>query len=271
MSTPNILLVTKGHPFERNAFFNLFDNMDVNWTHVEQPASRVFLSEEFAAPYDAFVMYDMPGISFGAGGPTLETPSEAYKTAFTSLLDKGKGMVFLHHAIAGWPTWPEYAEILGGRFLYLADELRGLPCPDSGYRHKVKHNISVTQTHPITSGLPTTFQMTDELYLFEVFTDSIQPLLNSDYAFTRDNFYSATKAVRDGQMFNNDSWAHADGSNHVGWVKSYGNSPIAYIQGGDDPDAYEDPNYQQLLENTIKWAASDSAMVWARNAYSAII
>ena len=42
MTTPNILLVTKGHPFERDAFFGMFDDIDVNWTHVEQPAAREF-------------------------------------------------------------------------------------------------------------------------------------------------------------------------------------------------------------------------------------
>ena len=106
--------------------------------------------------------------------------------------------------------------------------------------------------------------MTDELYLSEVFTDSIEPLLASDYDFTRDNFYSATKAVMDGKMFDNEGWEHPDGSNVVGWVKHYRNSPIAYLQGGDDPEAYSSVNYRQLLQNTIHWAASDTALDWAR-------
>ena len=75
MSTPNILLVTKGHPFDYNDFFALFDALDVNWTHVEQPAARVFFSPEVATDYDAFVMYDMPGIKlFGSDGPEFEIP-----------------------------------------------------------------------------------------------------------------------------------------------------------------------------------------------------
>ena len=32
------------------------------------------------------------------------------------LLTAGKGMVFLHHAIAGWPLWPEYGEVIGDAF-----------------------------------------------------------------------------------------------------------------------------------------------------------
>lgn len=264
MTTPNILLVTKGHPFERDAFFSMFDNLDINWTHVEQPAAREFFNTELAADYDAIVMYDMPGIQFGESGPIMETPSERYKNSFLNLLEAGKGMVFMHHAIAGWPAWEEYAEIVGGRFLYLTDTLRGTSRSDSGYRHKVEHTLSTLETHPVTHGLPATFSMTDELYLSEVFTDNIQPLLASDYDFTRDNFYSATKAVRDGKMFDNEGWEHPDGSNVVGWVKHYRNSPIAYLQGGDDSEAYSCSNYRQLLQNAIHWAASDAALDWAR-------
>lgn len=265
MATPNILLVTKGHPFDRDAFFGMFDAINVNWTHVEQPAARLFFSPENAEPYDALVMYDMPGITFSPGGPTFETPGEAYKESLLALLEAGKGMVFMHHAIAGWPAWEEYAEIVGGRFLYMAGELRGQSLPDSGYRHKVEHTLSVLKDHPVTRDLPETFTMTDELYLSEVFEDSIEPLLASDYAFTRNNFYSATRAVAEGKMFDNEGWQHEDASNLVGWIKTYRNSPIAYIQGGDDPDAYANEHYQKLLENAIHWAASADALEWARN------
>lgn len=266
MTTPNILLVTKGHPFERDAFFGLFDQLDVNWTHVEQPAARVFASIDLAADYDALVMYDMPGLQFGPDGPVFEEPTEAYKSSLMDLLDAGKGLVFMHHAIAGWPAWEEYAEIIGGRFLYQPADLRGKAKPDSGYRHKAIHNIEVMAEHPITQGLPATFEMTDELYLSEVFEDSVEPLLRSDYTFSRDNFYSASKAVSEGKMFDNEGWEHDAGSNLVGWVKRYRNSPIAYIQGGDDPEAYASPHYQQLLKNAIDWAASEEARHWARQA-----
>ncbi|MFT7221241.1 MAG: hypothetical protein ACI8Z1_002863, partial [Candidatus Azotimanducaceae bacterium] len=188
MTQPNILLVTKGHPFERDAFFAMFDAMDVNWTHVEQPAARVFFDPAFAADYDALVMYDMPGITFAPGGPIFEEPSEQFKSNLMALTEAGKGLVFMHHAIAGWPAWPEYAEIIGGRFLYMPGDVKGKSLPDSGYRHKTLHTLSTVSDHPITKGLPASFKMTDELYLSEIFEDSVQPLLRSDYAFTRDNF-----------------------------------------------------------------------------------
>jgi hypothetical protein len=65
-------------------------------------------------------------------------------------------------------------------------------------------------------------------------------------------------------MFDNEGWEHPDGSNVVGWVKHYRNSPIAYMQGGDDPEAYSSAHYRQLIQNTIHWAASEAALNWAR-------
>ena len=261
---PNVLLVTKGHPFERNEFFSLFDALDINWTHVEHPAARVFFTPELAVDYDAFVMYDMPGIMFRRGDPEYEAPTESYRKNLLALLEAGKGMVFMHHAIAGWPAWEEYAEILGGRFFYIPGEVRGEKVPDSGYRMGTPHNLRVLKEHPVTAGLPASFSMTDELYLSEVFEDSIVPLLASDYEFTRDNFYSSAKAARSMTMNDNEGWDHADSSNLVGWVKSYGNSPIAYFQGGHGPENYADENYRHLLQNAINWVASAEALQWAQ-------
>ncbi len=98
MSPPNILVVTGGHPFDHNDFFALFDSLEVNWTHVEHPAARKFFSPEFAADYDAFVMYDMPGIKYRRGGLEYEFPSESYKSDLLALLEAGKRMVFKRHA-----------------------------------------------------------------------------------------------------------------------------------------------------------------------------
>ncbi len=66
-------------------------------------------------------------------------------------------MVFLHHAIAGWPAWEGYAEIVGGRFHYQPATLDGIDYPDSGYRHDVTHTVEVLDpTHPICAGIDPT-------------------------------------------------------------------------------------------------------------------
>jgi uncharacterized protein len=252
----NILISVKGHPYERDPFAAVFESFEgVRHTFVEQPASQAFLNPQAAEPWDVLVFYDMPGIDFSAQPPNLVAPSETLKIGFKELLAAGKGMVFLHHAIAGWPLWPEYGEIIGGRFFYAPSECRGKTLLDSGYRHDVPHTVSVEDTmHPITKGLDRTFSLTDELYLCEVFENDIHPLLTSDYSFDREHFYSAHHAVT-GKMFCNDDWPHPGGSSLIGWTKTAGASRICYLQPGDGPQTYASEHYRQLLENAIRWAA----------------
>jgi type 1 glutamine amidotransferase len=254
----NILLVTKGHPFEREPFFQTFDTMEgVDWTHVEQPAAQALFNVKQASRYDAYVMYDMPGINFQPDrAPDFPEPPEDYKRDFLELVEQGHGFVFLHHAIAGWPAWEEYAEIVGGRFLYMPGTLRGKDRPDSGYRHGVEHTVRVVGEHPVTEGVAASFTMTDELYLYEVFEDDVEPLLASDHEFTAENFYSSEKVVAEQKMFNNDGWEHEPGSNLIGWAHTKGNSRIVYLQCGDDPVSYANPEFQRLVRNAVMWVSA---------------
>lgn len=262
----NLLVIARGHPYERDTIAAVFDTFEsYNWSLVEQPAAQRLLQPSLVDDYEVCVCYDMPGVDFTQSDdpPGRVQPSSAMTDSYLAMLDKGMGMVFLHHALAAWPAWPTYAEIVGGRFHYRGGELRGVGYPDSGYRHEVSHTLRVAKDHPVTAGLPEQFEMTDELYLCPVFEDDIEPLLYSDYGFESENFYSASLAVG-GQMFSREGWQHPKGSNVVGWVKHYRNSPIVYLQGGDDARAWNNPHYRQLLKNAIDWVASPAAHEWAR-------
>ena len=253
-----VAVVTKGHPFDAPAFFDVFDSMaDVRWAHVEHPEALTLVEPERAADFDVFVMYDMPGITFTRGDPTAEfmAPPDGYADAFRALLEAGKGMVFLHHAIAGWPAWEEYAQIIGGRFHYQPATLAGVDYPDSGYRHDVTHTIEVLDpSHPICEGLAPTFTLTDEVYLFPVLEADVRPLMRSTYDFVDTNFYSADLAIR-GNRNERGDWHHPRGSNLVAWTKTVGASRVAYVQFGDGPQTYADPNYRLILANAVRWAA----------------
>ena len=251
-------MVTKGHPFDAPAFFEVFDSIaGIEWTHVEHPEALDLVEPQRATAFDVFVMYDMPGIEFTRGDPPARfaAPPEGYPEALRSLLEAGKGMVFLHHAIAGWPSWEWYAELLGGRFHYQSAELAGQAYPDSGYRHDVTHTIEVLDpSHPICEGIDPSFEITDEVYLFPVLEGQVRPLMRSTYDFVDANFYSADLAIR-GSRNDRTGWHHPDGSNLVAWTKTVGASPIAYIQFGDGPVTYADANYRRILGNAIGWAA----------------
>lgn len=254
--------MTKGHPFDVSAFFEVFDSIDgIRWTHVEHPAALALVEPSKAAEFDVFVMYDMPGITFTRDDPpaAFASPPPGYTDAFRRLLDDGKGMVFLHHSIAGWPAWAEYADIVGGRFHYQPAVLEGVAYPDSGYRHDVHHTVEILDpSHPICDGLDASFSLIDEVYLFPVLEDRVHPIMRSTYDFVDDNFYSADRAIR-GTRDDRTGWHHPPGSSLVAWTKTVGASPIAYVQFGDGPATYADPNYRRIVANAIRWAANPSS------------
>ena len=255
----NILVVTRGHPFERDPFFEMIDSTGYCWTHVEHPAAQDYLVSNSIKNYKAILFYDMPGFDFETDQhkPTFFEPNQNFKSGFINLLKKGIGCVFIHHSIASWPLWEEYGDIIGGRFLYQPSNVKGIEQPDSGYRHDVKYTVSKVGDHPITKGVEN-FEITDELYLAQIFEDSINPILASDYEFKDNNFYSAARAL-EGEMYSNKNWQHNEGSNIVGWTKSYENSAIAYLQFGDGPSSYKNENFRKLIKQSIEWSIKETS------------
>ena len=251
------LVAVRGHPFDRTAFDALFQSMEgISATMVDQPAAAGLMNPEGMRGFDVLVLYDMPGLDFTAGEtpPLYLEPEPSLKDGLRALLTEGKGVVALHHALAGWPAWEEYGEWLGGRFLYHPGMVRGRPCLDSGYAHEIAYHAHVVADHPVTAGLPASFPMIDEPYLAEIFEDSVTPLLRSDGGYAREDFFSADAAVA-GRMYDREGWDHPPGSNLIGWTKRAINSPLVYLQPGDRQAAYDDPNYRRLVENAIRWVA----------------
>lgn len=183
-----MLLVTKGHPFDREPFLALFDaDPGIAYTHVEQPEAQALLRPERAEPWDVVVFYDMPGVRFTDADPpvAIDKPPATLVASLEALLAAGKGLVFLHHAVAGWPAWPRYGEVIGARFHYRAADFAGRTYPDSGYLLDVSHHVEVVDPdHPVCAGLGAGFDLTDELYLFPVLTDKVLPLLRTTHDTT---------------------------------------------------------------------------------------
>jgi hypothetical protein len=261
----NLLVVTKGHPFEKQAFFSMFDSMKgLTWTHVEQPAAIHLFDPDAAKDFAAFVLYDVPGIQFRTPKPpTFIEPPESLRNNLEELLERGQPFIFLHHAIAGWPTWDRYAEVMGGRFFYQPGHYKGRSYPDSGYMFPVTHRITPVVDHAVTAGLDGGFEIEDELYLMPALEDDILPLMRSNFKFARDNFCSAASALR-ARMWSRDGWEHPPGTDLVVWARRVRNSPIVYIQCGNDAKAYANAGFARLLRNAIDWVTSDEARAWVQ-------
>jgi len=191
----NVLVVTKGHGFNYNGFYSMFDdNPELLTTQVEQPAAQVLLRPENVAEYDAVCFYDMWGVDFSPA-------PEEYQQSIAALLESGKGLMLMNHALVEWPAWPGWRDVSGTSFLLTEGEVFGELTPGSGYRGggadprgngrgKVTPDPAAAG-HPVLEGLDDGFVVQDELYLtskiFEAQPD-ILPLMRTDYPMVQENF-----------------------------------------------------------------------------------
>lgn len=249
----HLLVLSGGHPYEAEPFATLLGSLQ-GWRveHLVHPEAEALVADGAADHADALLFYDMPGFTFADGTVTTRAPSTGFVAAIRAHFAQGRGAIALHHALAGWADWPEWAEMLGGRFLYRRETLRGRECLDSGYRHDVDYDAVVLADHPVTRGLPARFAMRDELYLAEIFAADVTPLIAADHEFAAHNFYSAAHAVA-GRMFDNSDWPHPPGHNLVVWAKPVDAGQLVYLQFGDGPAAYGNPHVRQLLANALDY------------------
>lgn len=214
----NVLVLVGGHDYDKAAFPKTFQgNPDIKVTeYTFKDHSEVF--EDISDwKYDVVVFYSM-----------TQKISEKRQQNFLKLLDRGVGMVFLHHVICQYQDWPEFARIVGGKYLLKEQEIDGKKMAPSKYLHDVNVAVKIKDpNHPITRGLKD-FTVHDETYKGQWIDPSVTLLLTTDEP-TSDSF--------------------------LGWCKTYGNARTCYIQLGHGPQAFVDANYQKLVANAIRWVA----------------
>ncbi|WP_324073021.1 MAG: ThuA domain-containing protein [Erythrobacter sp.] len=248
----SLLVLSGGHPYEAGPFGELLGALG-GWdiTHLIHPEGGEADAADAIAAADGLLFYDMAGYSFGDGAVTMRPPSSAFRQAVAARFASGRGAVAMHHALAGWALWPEWHDWLGGQFHYQP----GAHGQDSGYRHDVAYEAHVVADHPVTRGLPASFPVTDELYLCPIDETALTPLVRAEgFAFNRDNFYSAAQAVA-GAMFSNDGWEHPPGSNCIAWESRTCPAPLVYLQCGDGPATYTNPNVRQMLAQALDYTS----------------
>jgi uncharacterized protein len=209
-----ILVITGGHDFEPS-FYQVFDSFEhVQYDTISQPDFNKKLCSGVADPYDALVFYDM-----------WQDISEAEKTAFRALLERGKGMVFLHHSLVSYQHWDEFEKIIGGKYIekdfYSDPAMQG-----STYAEDITLAIKVVDNHhPVTKNVAD-FTIYDEGYQDIRINPDIHPLLSA---------------------------SHPDCASTVAWTNRYGNSKIVYLLLGHGHQAHENENYRKLVCNAIRW------------------
>jgi putative heme-binding domain-containing protein len=210
-----VLLITGGHPYEEDAFMDVFRSMkSVSFTHVALGGeAEKKLKPEEAKKYDVLVFYDM----YEQCAP--------YLGDLQFLLEQGKGTIFLHHALGSCSEDLEYGYVLGGKARFDSEDPKATLSHFKGgtsYRAHIED-----PNNPITAGM-SDFDVTDEVYS-NYFVDS-----DSHVFLTTDNPNSGRQ---------------------LAWTSQYKKSRVAYIQLGHDHVTYENPNYRRLVERSILWVS----------------
>ena len=217
-----VLVVTGGHGFEREPFFKMFsDNTAIEFTAAEHSKTNASVYDrDDLLHYEVVVLYDMP-----------QNITDSQKAKFKALFDKGVGLVVLHHALVSYQNWPEYEQIIGGRYQEPDPRKPGVVTDAAGWQHDVDFPIIILGTnHPVTTGLKN-FDVHDEIYWgFRVGND-VTPLITTTYP-------------KSGKP--------------LGWARTQGKSRVVYLQLGHGKEAFENENYRRLVAQSIGWTAHRS-------------
>lgn len=211
----NVLLITGGHSYDKDKFDAMLAKLPITYDHVEHPAAYAMLKADKIKAYDVVLLYDMP----------KEITPEAQQD-FIAMLEKGKGLVVLHHAFCSYDFWPEYVKIIGGRYHHYPWKKDGKEQPVSTYKHDVTMQIRVEdKTHPVTKGIDD-FEIIDEAYGGTEILPTVHPLLS-------------TNELASGPL--------------VCWTNRYANSRIVTLTLGHDHQAWENPAFVKILSQAIGW------------------
>ncbi|HEX8027013.1 MAG TPA: ThuA domain-containing protein [Vicinamibacterales bacterium] len=196
--------------------------------------------------YDTFIRTDSNIVSkqpkrttgeAASGGPNLanvdaifflghrDVPiDEAQKKELLAFVrDDGKGLVAAHTGLTAFESWPEFGELLGGRY-------------DGHPWHQQGTVINEGADFPATKHFPPTFTIDDEFYQAKNFSPNARVLLRLDVSKMP---------------------PHAELRNQgfpLVWVQKYGKGRVMYSSFGHDASIYDNRDVAQMFLEGIRWA-----------------
>jgi len=212
-----ILVITGGHGYKVEQFNEMLNSMgpEVTWQVAELPGAYEMFKSENRNKYDVLVFYHM-----------WQKITDEQANTFAGCIKSGKPVVALHHSICAFDDWPEYWNIIGGKYFHKETTFNGKAYQPCSYIHDLNFNVKVTSPkHPVTKGV-SDFPIFDETYKGYYVADNVTPLLTTDEP-------SSTPTI--------------------GWAKTYGKSRIVVLQSGHDVPTFENPNFRKLLKQAIVW------------------
>jgi type 1 glutamine amidotransferase len=156
-----------------------------------------------------------------------KTLPDDQKELLKAFVEKGKGVVLLHHALCSYDSWPWWwQEATGGH--YFIDSIPGHPA--STYQHDeemLARPVKGREDHPILRGIGP-LQLNDETYHGMWLSPKATVLMEIEHP-------------------RNDRALVYIGPNPV--------YRVVTIQLGHSEGTLRDPNYRKLVHNAILWSA----------------
>ena len=174
-----------------------------------------------------------------SGGPSLQMADAVFflghrdvpiddaqkKDLLSFVRDDGKGFVGAHVALTALEGWPEFGELLGGRY-------DGHP-----WGQAAGTIINECADFPATKHFPATFAFNDEFYQAKDFSRTgARVLLRLDVGKMPANPESHTQDMP------------------LAWAKNYGKGRVFYSSLGHDPSVWDNRDVALMYFEAIKWA-----------------
>ena len=212
-----ILVITGGHGYKVEQFNQMLAGLGENITFeiAELPAAYEMFLPENRSKYDVLVFYHM----------WQKITGEQAKI-FADCISDGKPVVALHHSICAYDDWPEYWNIIGGKYFHKPTTFNGKEYQPCSYIHDLHFKVNVADSkNPVTKGI-SDFDIFDETYKGYYVEEGVTPLLTTTEP-------SSTPLI--------------------GWSKKYGKARVVVLQSGHDVPTFENPNFRKLLRQSIEW------------------
>jgi len=212
-----ILVVIGGHDYKVEQFNQMLASLGDNITFqiAELPTAYEMFLPENRIKYDVLVFYHM-----------WQAITDKQAHCLSDCIKQGKPLVALHHSICAYDEWPEYINIIGGKYFHKPTMVNGKEYGACSYIHDLHFKIKIVDSkHPITKGI-VDFDVFDETYKDYYVETNVTPLLITD---------------------------EPSSNPIVGWTKQYGKARIVTLQSGHDTPTFENPNYRRLLKQSIEW------------------
>ena len=175
-----------------------------------------------------------------SGGPSLanvdaifflghrEVPLEAaQRTELAAFVrDEGKGFVAAHTALGAFESWPEFGEMLGGRY------------DDHPWNVASGTVVNEDPAFPATKHFPPSFPFVDEFYQTKEFSrEKLRVLLRLDVS----------------KMPPNPRLRRTDGDLPLAWARMYGKGRVFYSSLGHATETWDNRDVAQMYFEAIKW------------------